>query len=334
MKYRNLKYKLENIEHSYFCFEKECPICGGFNFLLKENSDNSAKFRLPEDLNDILKYSKRIHLGEIWSLKVDSPYPIYVMPIKDFGYFFRCVKVSEFTEFKGANDIVWNDWLIESWNSFPVLRIRFENIIERVDNEIFGKILEKYKLSETEPQKTDDILMEHFKEIELNYQNISFLEEDELLLLKLYELSEEKTFSFIEILENTVKEIKTKITDTFPILPDLPIFEPVPLAAAEKKLYRYGIENSKPLLEDENIVILYNFLTISNEKVIRLYFELFFNVEPERIKVKLDNIEINFNLLYKDKDNIYIDLPFKKGNYEIEIIFEENLVILPIKFKI
>ena len=328
-----LKYKLENIQHAYFCFEKECPVCDGFNYFLNENFHE--KFQLPSEVNKIQSCRSIAEIGTIWEINSDAPYPIYILPLEKFNYFYRCLRVSEFTEFKGEFDIVWKEWMFECWNTFPVLNIRFARKIEEVPKDIFEEILKtcnEFENFDNENYEEKNVFIEHFREMDLDYQNMAFLDNDEDILLNIEEKSgyeKSNVLSFRDYVERfNLNGKKSSIA-----VDESTKFEEVKLAAADEHYFRTGIDSAKVLYRDDNIIIFYNFIKKQQNKFIRFYFELYFEKETERVEIFCNGKKIDFTLLSMNMENIYLDIPLKTGDYEIIMFFDDNIK-LPVKFTI
>jgi len=177
-----LKEELEIIEHQYWCYDKNCPICDGINHRLIETYGEFKKIHY--DFDDIENGKKKsVSVGDIYSINVDSPLPILVLITEAKKWYCRAVRVTLFPQFKTRNDIVFKEWLIQPWNSFPVLKCRLENKIDKVDN----SVIETVRINSEADCNDDDLTRSHYKSVELRYQNESFLDEDEELIMEYIE---------------------------------------------------------------------------------------------------------------------------------------------------
>jgi len=169
-----LRNKLENIHCAYFCTDSSCPNCQGF---YEEISRRWGKEKLKLELTE---EKKKARVGEIWSLAINGNYPIYILLLERLNNHFRAVRASDFIDFKSSYDLVLdNCWLLECWNTFPVRRERLQTKITEVSLEKLEEVKRLVKECEiTEKDNIPDIIT-RFRQIELNYQNQQFLEEDE-----------------------------------------------------------------------------------------------------------------------------------------------------------
>ena len=173
-----LNSKLEDIQHAYFCRDKNCPVCDGFYAKLDE--------LFPLRPSTKSKEEKQANPGEIWRLDTPGHYPIYVLIYKDYGKFFRAVRASEFVDFATRNDYKVYGWLIECWNTFPVLKTRLDVKIQDIDKDQLAEIINKINMIETNGLfPVESPVKQLFQEIELDFQNQVFLEQDEKILVEI-----------------------------------------------------------------------------------------------------------------------------------------------------
>lgn len=124
-------------------------------------------------------------VGEIYSIKADTSIPIFVLITEVQRWFSRAVRVTLFPQFATSKDIVYKNMLIQTWNSFPVLNVRLDRKIDTVNIDILNEIRTK---AEQPSSKDTPILLSYYQTIEINFQNETFLDEDEAILLELYEI--------------------------------------------------------------------------------------------------------------------------------------------------
>jgi len=152
--------KLEDIEHAYFCLAEDCPVCGGVNFYLQKAyaSDRAQETGVGDSAAE----------NEIWRLQSDSPYPLYVLIVRDDGALKKCVRVSDFTDFKADGDLLADEYLIECWNSFYVKSDKFAVRIGELDQKTMRKIGEAMRTAgET---GAVDTAVSFFRDLEVQYQ--------------------------------------------------------------------------------------------------------------------------------------------------------------------
>jgi hypothetical protein len=163
--------KLEDIEHSYFCYEEDCPVCGGLNFRLG-NSDPGSRGRQGSDKN----LASMVREGWIWKLRSDKVYPLHVLVVRDMGVLKKCVRVSEFVDFMGHGDIIADDWLVECWNRLELPADSFASPVERVEDSVLDLVMKESGKKNRSSERESDTAVLLFRNLEVQYQEYAVSE--------------------------------------------------------------------------------------------------------------------------------------------------------------
>ncbi|MCB4204618.1 hypothetical protein LF845_06555 [Deferribacterales bacterium Es71-Z0220] len=287
-----LKYQLEEIEKVYFIENK--PIVDKINDDIK-SIDAISKFKQ----------------GDICAVKVDSPLPVYILILKRCEFYFECVRVSIFTEFESDLDIIFEAWLIQPWNKLKILFNRISHKVESVPEELITQI---YSMMGKLKDKKEPVLLQHFRDLEVAYQNDYFLNSDNEIIEKL-----------INEKSNLLKSIKQKLTEQYGKIINIVLPEQLPLFADTGKLVTYGYEKSILIYEDDVIRLSYFLYRCDESFCIKFFLNHFLNII-------VDNIFINnsgADILFEDFEKTIFQ--YRADKLE-EVIINLNILNNELKF--
>jgi len=309
-----LKEQLEIVEHQYWCYDKDCPVCEGINHHLIELYGEYKEVH--HTLADIENSKKKmVKVGEIYSVDVDSPLPILVLITEVKKWYCRGVRVTLFPQFKSQDDIVFKEWLIQPWNSFPVLKCRLSNKITEVDKSTLQAVKD-FKQQEI----NEDLILMHYKSVELKYQNELFLDEDEELIMEYIE----SKGSLLEKIKKYISETGEKIVED--VAPGF-----LPTFADNNVSVDYGFDTAKKLIEFNDFYVYYTLILINETTYVKIFIYQYTGEDVEKITVVKDNKKYDFDCLINKNEEVVIQFEKSSGEYLVNLEILDDEITIPIK---